>query len=185
MGRKYTLKCASPFHPIPHSSQVSNIDMDVENQSVIIVESYMKEAPSIHANGESSSKNGSQPVSLGRTRSQRAKAQDIDGSLSSKPPSSKQQQIDVSQTGSKTPLSGHANGESSSVNGSLAKSNGSRATSLRRTCSESAKEREIDGSPILSNENSIFLKLIRGLQKRGRFLNLVFIRKNMPNFLQR
>ncbi|XP_070043713.1 uncharacterized protein [Nicotiana tomentosiformis] len=136
MDKKHTLKRARPFHPIPSSPHVFDIDIDVKNPSVKIVESYMKEAPSGHANGESSSANRSQPVSLGRTRSQRAKAQDIDGS-----PSSKQQQIGVSQIDPKTPLSGHANGESSS-----AMSNGSGAASLRRARSQSVEECEIGGS---------------------------------------
>lgn len=85
-----------------------------------MVKSYMKDAPRSHAIGESSSTSRTKPVSLGRTRSQSAKAWDIAGS-----PSSKQQQTDVSQYDLKTPLSGHANRESSS--------NGSRASSLRRT----------------------------------------------------
>ncbi|XP_009760010.1 uncharacterized protein [Nicotiana sylvestris] len=136
-----------------------------------MAKSYMKEAPTIHANRESSSTNGSQPISLGRTYSQRAKTRDIDGS-----PSSKQQQIDVSQTDLKTHLSGHANGESSSTNGSSAKSNGSGEDSLRRMRSKSAKEREIGGSPSSKQRKlDVSQTDLRPTKKRKVFV--VFVRK--------
>ncbi|OIT19114.1 hypothetical protein A4A49_42335 [Nicotiana attenuata] len=56
--------------------------MDNENYSLTMAESYMKDAPSDHAIGVSSSASGTKVISLGRTRLQRAKAQNTSRSSS-------------------------------------------------------------------------------------------------------
>ncbi|OIT19585.1 hypothetical protein A4A49_40580 [Nicotiana attenuata] len=56
--------------------------MDNENYSLTMAESYVKDAPSDHAAGVSSSASGTKVVSLGRTRLQRAKAQNTSRSSS-------------------------------------------------------------------------------------------------------
>lgn len=113
MGRKHSLKHTRLFHSIL-LSQVSAISMDDKDYSgkeVRTTDSYIREAPSDHANGESSLANGSsaksngyEPVTLRRTRSQSANEQETDGSQNAKQreidgsQSAKEEKIDGSQT---------------------------------------------------------------------------------------
>ncbi|OIT22455.1 hypothetical protein A4A49_33465 [Nicotiana attenuata] len=80
MGRKHSLKRGKPIHPISASSEFSIFVLDVENHSLKMAESYMKDAPGALGVEESFSASGTKAVSLGRTRLQRAEAQNTSGS---------------------------------------------------------------------------------------------------------